>query len=931
MKYLLAGLFLFSGMTALLFEIVWVRWFTVLFGSTETAAAAVLCAFFLGMALGHAWFGKRADQSLNPALDYGVLVAGVGLGAVYVAVMFQLFRLVYPLLYGMLSPVPGMLTAAKLWFAVVAVSPVTFLMGGTLPMVTRGVTPRRRGLGALAGSAYALNTLGAVAGAVLAGFFLPVAIGVRNMALAGMAVNGMIFAIVLVFRNAFARSREERESRPTATEKMRQAAAKAEAKPQTDVAEWPEDSAGLTVALADEVPTGTSAASTGDARVRSSTGRRRRRSSGSSDHATEGRGKSTGSRKQSKATRRSKGKATSSRKSTSHRRTKGRRPDSPLASPLMVVIAAVSGVCTLAIQVLWLRLFSLFFPNTVYNLAAVLAVFLFGLSIGAGLAAVAFKLVANPGWVLACALIAAGLGVLVSPELFFLFPDYKSFGAMASWHTLQQAAECLVTVGGTVLPAVIPAGLVLPLTWKIYGSANPRRKAGRTVGLLTAFNTGGVVVGTILAGFILVPLAGLSVSIQIVAWVYLITAAATVWILLKNVVLKGALLTLAFALIVVAYVFGFPLFSPFFMLPGIEAVATFEGRSAHVAIAEMDDDRFILVNNFIKEGGTADVDSQRLQGHLPLLLHPNPRSVAFIGLGTGITAGASTLHEGIERIVGIEISRDILRALPFFAEQNRSFQNDPRVELVRDDGRNYLFGARERFDVIVCDLVQPFNAGAGYLFTLEHYRTMKRRLNEGGVYAHWLPMHQLSQRDFESIARTFRTVFPDATVWRGPIAHERSNILALVGTNGRRLNIDKDFLVSTVRGLSEAIRNDCTHTFSPQMLGLLFAGELPDHPDFFRRAPLNLDDRPRLEFSAPLAVQYRRRFTDIALYQFYHSLFIRNVSHSDSLFANSMELRLLNELSLLIQKMHFPELVTEQDKRDLQELTRILGMDLAGR
>jgi spermidine synthase len=105
------------------------------------------------------------------------------------------------------------------------------------------------------------------------------------------------------------------------------------------------------------------------------------------------------------------------------------------------------------------------------------------------------------------------------------------------------------------------------------------------------------------------------------------------------------------------------------------------------------------------------------------MTHPNPRSVFFIGMGTGITAGAA-VQPPVERMVVAELIPDVVRAARrHFPEFANGLFDDPRVEIVVDDGRNHLAAVREPFGLIISDLFVPWEAGSGSLYTREQPTT----------------------------------------------------------------------------------------------------------------------------------------------------------------------------------------------------------------
>ena len=192
-------IFILSGASGLIYQVIWMRQLTLIFGSTVFATSTVLTAFMAGLALGSYYFGRKIDESTqSPLRIYALLEAGIGafclvwlliltaLGAVYVLIHRNITSEFYTL-----SLIRFVLT-----FGVLMI-PST-LMGGTLPVLTRFFVKRLEQLGTNIGILYALNTFGAVVGTVAAGFFLIEALGIRWTLGVGIAINFAVAAVGLV-------------------------------------------------------------------------------------------------------------------------------------------------------------------------------------------------------------------------------------------------------------------------------------------------------------------------------------------------------------------------------------------------------------------------------------------------------------------------------------------------------------------------------------------------------------------------------------------------------------------------------------------------------------------------------------------------------------------------------------------------------------
>ncbi|MGC8834210.1 MAG: fused MFS/spermidine synthase [Armatimonadota bacterium] len=188
-------LFFASGAAGLIYEVVWSRSLSLIFGATALGVSTVLAAFMAGLALGSYWFGRVADRHKNPIRLYGFLEAGIGLYALMVPVLLKLVELAYVGYYRAVDPSFGVLSVFRFALCFLVLLVPTTLMGGTLPALSRAVAVDEAEMGRGVGSLYAVNTFGAVLGTSAAGFLLLPSIGLRATTLVAAAVN---FGIALV-------------------------------------------------------------------------------------------------------------------------------------------------------------------------------------------------------------------------------------------------------------------------------------------------------------------------------------------------------------------------------------------------------------------------------------------------------------------------------------------------------------------------------------------------------------------------------------------------------------------------------------------------------------------------------------------------------------------------------------------------------------
>jgi len=531
-------------------------------------------------------------------------------------------------------------------------------------------------------------------------------------------------------------------------------------------------------------------------------------------------------------------------------------------------LAAASGLLTLGLEVLWVRMLAQVLDNSVYAFSAILVVVLIALGLGSLLAAWLSGTAGNPGLILSSLLAMTGLAILAQPFVFValtngltpLGVDPGRGGEI--WPAIRLAAT-------TLLPAGVLAGTVFPYLLRVAQPA--ATSAGLAIGTLTALNTLGAIAGSLAAGFLVLPRVGLWPSFAWFAGAYL----ALAWLASRALTRPAAPIagragrelptTTAAAFVrwpalrlgtAGAIALAPALLVDFTALPlawldpsrGERLVAAWHGGHGIVTIVDSPRGRVMKLDNAYSLGGTLDgLERERIQARLPLLIHPRPRSVFFLGLGAGITAGEAVRHP-LQRIAVCELVPEVAEAARgFFGREANGLFDDPRVEIIVEDGRQVLAARGERYDVIVGDLFVPWHAGTGSLYTREHFEAVRRRLAPGGLFAQWLPLYQLARREFEVIARTMLAVFPHVVIWRGDFYAARP-IVALVGSN-EPLAIDPAVVVERARALAP----DLAPHLALAALLPFYAGNLGAARDLLPAGPLNTDDRPLVEYWAPLA------------------------------------------------------------------------------
>jgi spermidine synthase len=513
-----------------------------------------------------------------------------------------------------------------------------------------------------------------------------------------------------------------------------------------------------------------------------------------------------------------------------------RSPAMPFSPPREIwVVALGGGFIGMSLEILWVVFFAQVLHNSVYSFAAVTVVFLLALATGAELSAALLRRV-EPRRLAAVGLLLAGVATIAGVWTFVHLTDGLRYVGMQTG-LAEYVTRIVGLVALTAGPATLAFGTVLPALWAAVGE---RDSCARSVGGLTGANLAGGVGGAVAAGFLVLPWLGLRAGFLLAAVVSLVLAALLV---------DGdrRMRSLAYGGLVLAVVAD-PLRAPLaFLTPGETLQALRESPSGIVSVVDAGDDRQLRLDNYYVLGGSAAERIERRLGLVPLLLHPAPRQVAFIGMATGISASAAPALK-VENVTVVEVVPEVAElARTHFGKWNAGLLDRRDVRLVVDDGRRYLAATDRRFDVIVSDLFVPWHATAGNLYSVEMYRTVARRLGDGGLFCQWLPLYQLTREEFEVIARTFMTAFPHVTLWRNDFFPNRP-VLGLVGTL-QPLRVDLDPIGPRLARLPDWSRDSLLT--APLAIAMLYLGDLSLAHGLIPDGAVNRDERPVIEFLAP--------------------------------------------------------------------------------
>ncbi|MBM3986883.1 MAG: tetratricopeptide repeat protein [Planctomycetes bacterium] len=801
----LLALFL-SGLAGLMHEVVWAKLLANLTGSTAKAHAVVLAVFMGGLALGAVLFGRGSDKRDRPLRVYVWLEVLIGLYCIALPFLTQGAGALYEGLAAATFEQPGLKLALRLVLSLVVVLAPAVMMGGTLPVLARYLIDEVAQTRKAVASLYALNNIGAVLGSGVAGFYLLPQLGIWSALAVASSMNFLAAGLVWLA-----------DARGAGTPKE-VAAQASESGPQYTAGQfratlWALALSGF-AAMGYEIVF---------LRVI---------------------GLGFGSSNNS------------------------------FTVMLMCFITGI-GIGSWIVSVVDIK-------RPLWWLAASQVAVLLSLL------AITPVIERLPYFISS---MRTELLVFEDPTQ-PLLPSGEVPGGYELF-LAGQAAYCFLML---LLPTIC-IGFGFPLVSQIQ--ARSAARIGGTVGNTYAWNTVGNVLGVIVTSLVLMPMLGMdgafhmNLALNAVAIALLLVAAADAAFVLR---VTAAVATVAG---MVAYsVQGFlevrgervaswartirqseghlrlrkgPPADADALLLSRHAASNFEWwkkthlRDPDPRVDGWDDfglwedadasvmgvRRERLAAIYINSKGDAstgplDMITFLLSGHIPMFFLPkqdgDKANVMVIGHGSGVTTGAISLYDEVERIDVVEISKAVLDADKLFTAANHGVLENPKTHVYLDDARTFLRTVPRKYDLIVSQPSNPWIAGIGSLFTVDFFEDCRDRLEQGGIMMVWFHHYEQSNETIQLITRTIHEVFPHVQCF---LTFE-SDTIGLASMEP----LPVDFAAMESLFDRPQIRSDLARVGVYNLSGLLaYHGANPAHfAALVGQGPLNTDDHQRLEY-----------------------------------------------------------------------------------
>jgi spermidine synthase len=591
----------------------WLRLLALVFGVTVYAASTVLAGFMAGLGIGSFAAGRLANRITRPLAAFGIAEALVGITAFLSPILLDALTRLWISIHPSLPDSLVAVTVIRFLVAFAILIVPTSLMGATLPLVIKSAVAREDRIGGRIGLLYAINTTGAIVGALVAGFYLISEVGVE-LSFRMAAISNIVIGVISV------------------------AAAYA----------MPPQPAKAVAAARDDGP-------------------------GAAETASQRR--------------------------------------------IVLWTFFVSGVMSLALEIIWFRMLVVFLRPTAYAFTIMLACVLAGIALGSALAAPILR--RRGQWLPMLAIIQALIGVAAVLSFNALTRSQAAIDVATPWFATLGLNTYLAPLVASSLVAMLPTmlllGLAFPVGLSLWAGDDTSDETSRRVGAFYSLNVFGAILGSLLAGFVLLPTIGTRPTLIAVSALATISSVALAWSQRHTRPLFArAMAGIAPLLFAAGAYYSVDPFDVAFARfhrnetlvwreEGVQTTVAVHDRGGNPPMRVMYLDGNHQANNSIP---TAFVHHRI--GALPVMLHQKPTTALVVGLGGGATPGAVARYNVDVDVV--ELSAAVVGGSAFFKDINFDLLSKPSVHLRVDDGRNFLMMSRKKYDVITADIILPRHA-----------------------------------------------------------------------------------------------------------------------------------------------------------------------------------------------------------------------------
>ena len=459
---------------------------------------------------------------------------------------------------------------------------------------------------------------------------------------------------------------------------------------------------------------------------------------------------------------------------------------------LLLIIAMVTGLSSFMYEIGWIRMLTLVLGASTHAFELMLSTFILGLALGGLWIRRRLDNNANPERLLAVVQIAMGGFALLSLPLYnhtfdvmqwLLQSVQRNTGGYLLFNLTSHAIAMAV-----MLPAAFCAGMTLPLiTYLLLRQGHGEK----SIGAVYAVNTAGAIAGVFLAVHLVMPLLGLKGLITLGASFDILLGLFIIWRLQRtttSVSRHSAVAWTTAGVLAVAVTVLFAGIDPLKQISGVYRTGKLrtpdantrilyhqDGKTASVALVSSGSPATLTISTNGKPDASmmtvagqppsSDEATMILAAALPMLHHPQARSVAVIGMGSGLTSNSFLANPALVVVDTIEIEPAMVEGARGFRPRNERVYTDPRSRIHIEDAKSFFSTHGRQYDIIASEPSNPWVSGVANLFTDEFYQHVRRHLHKDGIFVQWLQAYEIDTALVASVVKALSKNFPDYIVY----------------------------------------------------------------------------------------------------------------------------------------------------------------------
>ncbi len=460
---------------------------------------------------------------------------------------------------------------------------------------------------------------------------------------------------------------------------------------------------------------------------------------------------------------------------------------SRISGPKLLLIAAfITGAASFIYEIAWLRMLSMVLGASTHAFELMLSAFIFGLAMGSLWIRNRIELIKKP-------FIVAGLiQILMGTFALLTLPVYNhTFNLMSFFIDaldITESGYILFNISShfivllVMLPATFCAGMTLPLFTHILITNGYGEKG---IGQIYASNTFGAICGVAFVVLIGMPYFGLKGSMLFGSGLDIVLG----FVLINTAIQRPLFSYARFAPLV--------LFSAFFifiisfvkldtekMTAGVfrhgyifdkdnEVLFYKDGKTASISVTKTKN-LLALKTNGKPDAGiaivsgkytTADEYTMALLGALPVAHRPRAKTVAAIGMGSGLTTHTLLAWPEFTSVDTVEIESAVIDAAHYFGSRVENIFTDPRSKIHIEDAKTFFSNHSRKYDIVISEPSNPWVSGVSSLFTEEFYAVIKNHINAGGLFVQWIHAYEIDRVLLLSVLKALSLQFEHLKIY----------------------------------------------------------------------------------------------------------------------------------------------------------------------